>query len=1065
MLKWGRSAAGIAAILVISTAPLCAQAVEGKAWKALTPRVSSAPAASEVISGTVKILAVRVEFQPDTMATTTGDGSFGSGIPDTARIDPLPHNRRYFQDQLLFLKNFYEDISEGGLQLEITDTVYPLEPDSAYRLPYPMWHYNYNNDDYLDLGLARLYRDAWFAAAEDTNIHFEDFDPEKDCFIIFHAGVGKDFAFDFDPTPFDIPSAYLELADLDTLPEFIPGQGLPVRDGAYHLQRGLILPETENQEGYELGMHGHMAILFGHHIGLPNLYDTETGTSVLGWFGLMDQGSGKVDGLIPAPPSAWTKVFAGWIEPVEITQYPDNIQAPVGAVFKIPLTDREYFLVENIDSYVREGVSWDSLQYSYYKTYNDYPVTLDLLLDSVAQYLNIDIDPVSGVLTDCGNWGIGRPASGLMIWHIDETVMAEEDGWWRINTDSDRRGVRLMEADGAYDIGMDYGLFSAGRGTELGSPYDAFYQGNPQHLDANPGSWSVKFSDNTFPSAKSNIGGFSHLLLKDFSPIADTMSFTVSHDIMLPGFPKPNMFLSFTADIDGDGYDELFAAAGDTIYGWRGDGSAVPVMSGGQIQPYFTAIDANRSIIEAAAADFDDDGREELAILDTILEDSTTHRLVIIDYLPEDSTVQIIRDANSIVLSEWGFPPEFFIGADSLVYSGTIDSVFCWSVNDCQPHLRWRKGIQAPSACLMPDGSIVASNDLDDTIYRISPSSNIIWSLDSPFPRPPSVAPPVTAGPVAADIDRDGEMEIIIVYQEARDPNVIGASASVSLLIVNSNGTVEAGYPVLLSDDTIFGSLGGLSLADIDDDGWLEIIFPVSGQGVWAFERNGVINDFFPYPDAGAEGSVLVGEDAAGRAKMFYISRNLFGNVDEYSLRAIDYRGNREPGFPIGIDRTYQPFRLGKVGDGSTILTYCAMPQDGPRQVFAYRLDPAEILWGSPCGDKANTALLDTLYMPLTSGGGLMPEGKVYNWPNPNEPGENVTHIRYFLNDNASVNIRIYDMAGDQVDELTDSGSANAWNETDWNIRNISSGVYLARVEAKGAGQTTVRFIKIAVIK
>jgi hypothetical protein len=94
-----------------------------------------------------------------------------------------------------------------------------------------------------------------------------------------------------------------------------------------------------------------------------------------------------------------------------------------------------------------------------------------------------------------------------------------------------------------------------------------------------------------------------------------------------------------------------------------------------------------------------------------------------------------------------------------------------------------------------------------------------------------------------------------------------------------------------------------------------------------------------------------------------------------------------------------------------------------------------------------------------------MPESMVFNWPNPNNPGENFTHIRYYLNSDANINIRIYDMAGDLVDELNDYGMGQAYNETDWNLTDISSGVYFARVEAEGGGQSAVKFIKIAVIK
>jgi hypothetical protein len=92
-----------------------------------------------------------------------------------------------------------------------------------------------------------------------------------------------------------------------------------------------------------------------------------------------------------------------------------------------------------------------------------------------------------------------------------------------------------------------------------------------------------------------------------------------------------------------------------------------------------------------------------------------------------------------------------------------------------------------------------------------------------------------------------------------------------------------------------------------------------------------------------------------------------------------------------------------------------------------------------------------------------MPVKSVYNYPNPTE-GTSTT-IRYTLNAPASVKIKIYDIAGDYVDELTGSGFAPAANEVQWSLADVQSGVYLARVEAVGEDQTEVAIIKIAVIK
>ena len=57
---------------------------------------------------------------------------------------------------------------------------------------------------------------------------------------------------------------------------------------------------------------GTWAMMIGFAVGLPPLWDINTGQSGVGVFSLMDQGSNNGRGIIPAPPDAWTRIYAGW---------------------------------------------------------------------------------------------------------------------------------------------------------------------------------------------------------------------------------------------------------------------------------------------------------------------------------------------------------------------------------------------------------------------------------------------------------------------------------------------------------------------------------------------------------------------------------------------------------------------------------------------------------------------------------------------------------------------------------------------------------------------------------
>ena len=92
-----------------------------------------------------------------------------------------------------------------------------------------------------------------------------------------------------------------------------------------------------------------------------------------------------------------------------------------------------------------------------------------------------------------------------------------------------------------------------------------------------------------------------------------------------------------------------------------------------------------------------------------------------------------------------------------------------------------------------------------------------------------------------------------------------------------------------------------------------------------------------------------------------------------------------------------------------------------------------------------------------------MPKERVYNWPNPVYNAK--TYIRYYVTENATVHIKIFDLAGDQVTELSGPGTAGMDNEVAWDVSGIQSGIYIARVEADGASMNQVRTIKIAVVR
>jgi len=532
----------------------------------LTISASLYPCFAE-INGSVRIAAIRVSFIADDSPGTTGNGSFMLNAPiDTCgryTIDPVPHDRSYFESQLVAVNNYFRSVSYGKFGLDLDQSiVFPLSDENSYVLPKTMDYYHpYNQTDIHDQRVTELFRDALETAYNDDEIDFSNFDHV----VIFHAGIGQDFSLPFlDPTPEDIPSTFI---DDDMLQEFVGGM---LQFGTVTINQGIILPETQNhlfyQESenifldaeepcdYQYGLTGTFALMLGFAIGLPPLWDTNSGQSGIGIFGLMDQGSNNGRGLIPAPPDAWSRKFAGWESPL-IAMPSKMINLPSRSennLVQIPINETEYFLIENRTNWYRGNMYIDSTRYLIYENTERYPPFVEVLFDSVA----VEKD-VNGVVTAIPDYDLGLPASGLLIWHIDENIIFSGIDNYLVNGDRLNRGVDLEEADGAQDIGFpSIFLFSDPSAGYFG---DIWFKGNPEYERVNPSMEGLapEFGTFTYPSTVSNEGASTFITIGDISVQADTMSFTISSSLLADGFPDTSLHIGLVYDFDNDGVQEI----------------------------------------------------------------------------------------------------------------------------------------------------------------------------------------------------------------------------------------------------------------------------------------------------------------------------------------------------------------------------------------------------------------------------------------------------------------------------------------------------------------------------
>ena len=1028
---------------------------------------------------TLKILAIRVQFQRDNDRGTTGNGWFDLAETDSAILNPPPHNQLYFANQLKALKDYYEKVSQGKLILDITNsdgnfTVYPREADSVWTLSQPMSYYNPNTtDEELDQRLAELFRDAIEIAEKNSAINFSEFD----AYVVFHAGVGAEFSQDFDTTPNDIPSVFLNFNDLKNTIGINDQnfQGIEVNEGNFFVKEGIILPETENQGGYEFGILGTAVIMFGHQLGLPNLYDSDTGRPGIGRFGIMDQGSGSFSGLIPVHPCAWSKIFLGWEEPITIItgeqlSVAASLATDPNKIYQIPINAKEYFLIENRQKAVLKNrdvaIGYDEngvrIEFN-----NNGEINLPAGQNKI------------GVIVEVDEYDFGLPGSGILVWHIDESVIEQHYKENRVNADMYHRGVDLVEADGAQDIGYFFNFFGI-TGYDAGSAWDMWWNDNGDFKYANS-SETVTFTPNTMPASNSYAGANTGIHLTNFSKSDSVMYFSLEVKKYQQGFPiylgnNSGSSPAVSGDLDGDGTRELVAATENgQILAWRANGEKFIDNNDVAFQinvnrdttivplPVIAEIENDKFIFSPSLADLDKDGKME------IIAGSQGGRLLVWKSIDSD------KDGRADLFMEFNIGENLlttvpvvgdFISEQNynqVAIGSSAGQLYILTQNEQQGSIEGIiRNVTFPSSILSLavfsgkslKGLVVVCDN--GSVHLLEEGSDKKWSRDHSHITDFNY-------PAVADLNRDGNLEIVLT------------SKSGDLIILDKDGNEPEGFRQI----SLNSRLSNPTLADVDKNGYLDVVVNGGGE-VFAFNYNGIPLTNFPieyeknetdtsyldavvadidgggfsdYPDP-----VLADIDGDGFSEIILSSK-------KNQLLAYDSQGKKYLGFPVSVSGSL----VANIGiadlTGNNKFNLFARSNDD--FCYAWQLDfdysEDQLFWGEFLLNAQHTGLfLGEISKPATQGK-LMPVKTVYNYPNPTEG--NTTTIRYYLREEANVSIKIYDMAGELVDEMSGSGFAELDNEVVWDITNVESGVYLARVKADSDVESNAAIIKIAVVK
>jgi M6 family metalloprotease-like protein len=960
---------------------------------------------SGAYSRTVKICALRVEFQKDNDPLTTGNGLFmvDSTTADTNAIDRAPHNRTYFNDQLNAASNYYKTVTQNGIVIE--GTIFPRQLKGAYKLDHKMGYYNPNtSEDVTNEGLSNLFTDAIEAAEASGDITFADYD----LVVIFHAGVGKDVGLDFDETPKDIPSLYVSQ---DFLKKYKGDDfdGLPVDGGTHKVKQAIILPETENQQGISLAVTGIFVNNIGNYIGLYDLFSAEEQRSGVGRFDLMDAGLFNANGLIPSPLGAYSRQLMGFDKTAIIEKSQKNISlarlssdsaAVLPTIVQIPINDDEYYLLEYRGN---SELFLDSMYYEELNNSSDGKITyLQVLKKHFPTH--ITISDSSGVLLAVDDYDLGLSGSGVLIWHVDQRIISEKLSSNTINNDPEKRGVDIEEADGIEDIGQAYTFWDAGYQSDLGTWLDFWYSDNPAKLFKND------FSDNSRPNTKSNHNDASTFIkISNFSSNKTAvMTFDYEREQLLDGFP---------VQFGQQNSDKIYTVSGEIFSLNR--------------MYHFTAYGTGNIYA------LDDAGRGMFA----------NDKYLIAHIASADKNVSIaLSDQNGS-------------GAFDALYAVSNDSLFAFDLTQMSADslaaglfspLKLAAKIGAPLVTVQAGVWVQCVNDsiyfYDNSgqIKQITASGNNVSDLilkDN--------------GEPLNSVSAMSYVAISPIYQTIPQNIISYNRIDKQLEIYDINGSkLEQSFSVADS------MLSQFSLADVDDDGAIDILY-VSGNKLYVVNREGYSLTNFPL-------EIEMNTNDAFLSTPL-LAKNAQGNIFIYAatkmglIYGFDRNGSILSGFPLssGGQLSNTSLLLSEMADGYNIS---AVTKDG--NFYSWKLadekGTLDILWGMSNFKNSNNVLVDNLTVSAPTVDNLLPENRVYNYPNPNS-GDHTT-IRYYLKEDAAVTIRILDMAGDMVVQFNAPGYGGVDNEKIWDVANIASGVYLCQIEAKTDTETVNRIIKILVV-
>jgi M6 family metalloprotease-like protein len=978
------------------------------------------------------ILVLRTQFQ---------DVKF---ISEPTYPDSIPHDKDYFERYMFHLSCYLQDASHGNFILgEDNYTVV----DSVITLPQTMGYYG---DDDMQLERVSEFAQATIQVADS----FVDFN-KYDSFIIFHAGAGQEADIN-SANPEELFSTFLTRTSLQEglQPDNDDFPGIQTNDGKV-VKELVICPETQWQPDFEPGdtnfkLFGILTYLYCRQMGLPTLFDNVSSNgrgNGIGDFGIMGTGAWNANGNVPPLPCAWSRYYMGWetnnLVEIEYSNtdfeliYPMAADDQIPKLYKINITDKEYFLLENRqqnpDNSTINGFPNFTFKLipdqDYYPPPNDNVPRFNFMKNS---YLGCEWDfflPGPGYGESPGADNQTVDGSGIFIWHIDENIIKQtfkpKEGINVVNATSAHKGVDLEEADGIQHMDALISMAS------WGSAYDSYRADNNTYF----GKGIDPFTGYTSQPTSDSYYGQSRLEVFDVSPADTLMTFSVNFDDRFKtDYVGENNYPAAVIDFDDDGSKEIFYPMpnGD-IYLWKNGQLWQDFATSEPLSEYFAYDQENQTFLLPAKTT--NSGYSSLYLLTygnsyLYLELFTDHTWAAPPVITDNNEKRAILPMNSqdktklfCMNSEYSVCDTTELAnqlSANLMYKNNqlfyVDELgnFCSKGLDSFSETETVPLIDFPISAQLVSASLVdlTANGQDNLILTTSDSLLYAYQQNGELlaDYPVKIPLPAYSLPTFADTDGNGKLETILG----------GENYFVSIDHLGNYFTPQAQLPA--PDST--QSAAGVISADTDDDNIPEVIgnFSKNRLSVW---KNNLNNTF----------------------------KNVLGKT--YALNSSSRN------FPIYTEYEGIPTVFIAADNGE--LYKIAMPD----------LSLSSTGWQSEYANLQRTAVYNQpLPQNQFTSSELFINSETYVYPNPFSSAfnrsifkgkvmEDHISVRFMLSESAPVKIKVFDITGSIIKQKTITAEAYVAGSMNLNVNKMASGVYCAILKANGK----VKKLKFAIEK